>query len=240
MAGHIELMKAASMTSQEIGDLVDSRHDSVCRTIIRLVGHGIIALPPTVDKPTAGRTARQYLFSGDQGKRDCLVVVAQLSPEFTGRVVDRWQELEAKQAPSIPQTYAAALLEAGRLAQLAEQQAEQLALAAPKVEFVDQYVESTGLKGFRQVCKLLQANETTFRQFLVDKKIMYRLNNEWTATAQHIEAGRFATKTGVNKHNDHAYSSSLFTPKGVEWIAGEWGKYKLEMYGVDQGQQLLP
>lgn len=28
-------------------------------------------------------------------KRDTLVVVAQLSPEFTARLVDRWQELEA-------------------------------------------------------------------------------------------------------------------------------------------------
>lgn len=28
------------------------------------------------------------------GKRDSYVVVAQLSPEFTARLVDRWQELE--------------------------------------------------------------------------------------------------------------------------------------------------
>lgn len=240
MAGHIELMKAASMTSQEISELVGSRHDKVKQSIERLANRKgadgnpapVIQLPPMGKvRNHIGQNVSEYIFTGDQGKRDCLVVVAQLSPEFTGRVVDRWQELEAQQTPTIPQTYAAALLEAGRLAQLVEDQSKQLALAAPKVEFVDQYVESTGLKGFRQVCKLLQANETTFRQFLVDKKIMYRLNGEWTATAQHIEAGRFATKTGVNQHNDHAYSSSLFTPKGVEWIAGEWGKYKLEMYG---------
>ncbi|QRG09274.1 Rha family transcriptional regulator [Xanthobacter dioxanivorans] len=31
-------------------------------------------------------------------KRSCLIVVAQLSPEFTARVVDRWQELEQRVA----------------------------------------------------------------------------------------------------------------------------------------------
>src|SRR5690625_4106329 len=62
-------------------------------------------------------------------------------------------------APAIPQTYAEALLEAGRLAKITEEQAAQLAIAAPKAEFVDKYVESTGLKGFRQVAKLLKANE---------------------------------------------------------------------------------
>ena len=65
-----------------------------------------------------------------------------------------------KNGNAIPQTYAAALLEAGRLAQLNEQQAEQLAMAAPKVEFVDKYVTAdSGSKGFRQVAKLLCANE---------------------------------------------------------------------------------
>jgi hypothetical protein len=33
-----------------------------------------------------------------------LVVVAQLSPEFTARVVDRWQQLEAERAPFDPST----------------------------------------------------------------------------------------------------------------------------------------
>ena len=42
-------------------------------------------------------------FPGEQGKRDSIVVVAQLSPEFTARLVDRWQELEAQVAkPALP------------------------------------------------------------------------------------------------------------------------------------------
>ena len=37
-------------------------------------------------------------------------------------VIKRWKELEAQQAPKIPKTYAAALLEAGRLAEIVENQ----------------------------------------------------------------------------------------------------------------------
>ena len=50
------------------------------------------------EKPTAGRPSREYIFSGERGKRDSIVVVAQLSPEFTARLVDRWQQLEQQAA----------------------------------------------------------------------------------------------------------------------------------------------
>lgn len=88
-----------TMTSREIADLVDSRHDSVKRAIERLVEKRVITSPPMVEKPTDGRPVVEYVFSGEQGKRDSIVVVAQLSPEFTARLVDRWQELESQQKP---------------------------------------------------------------------------------------------------------------------------------------------
>jgi len=101
-----------------------------------------------------------------------------------------------------------------------------LALAAPKVDFVDRYVTAdTGSKGFRQVAKLLKANEARFREFLLAEKIMYRLGGEWVAHQNHIDAGRFSVKTG--EANGHAFNRSLFTSKGVEWVAGEWAKAKV-------------
>ena len=85
---------ALTMSSREIAELVDSRHDSVKRTIERLVEKGVITSPPTVEKPTDGRPVTEYVFSGEQGKRDSIVTVARLSPEFTAALVDRWQTLE--------------------------------------------------------------------------------------------------------------------------------------------------
>lgn len=103
----ITLSSAKTMNTREIAELVEARIDSVKRTIDRLVERGVITQPPTVDVPfvdEAGRnrTVSVYVFSGEQGKRDSIVVVAQLSPEFTGRLVDRWQELEASATTAPP------------------------------------------------------------------------------------------------------------------------------------------
>lgn len=81
------------MSSREIADLVESRHDNVKRTIETLAAKGVIPSPQSEEKPTAGRPVIEYRLD----KRSSLIVVAQLCPEFTARIVDRWQELEAKQ-----------------------------------------------------------------------------------------------------------------------------------------------
>ena len=100
---------------------------------------------------------------------------------------------------------------------------QQLEIQAPKVAFVDKYVAGNGNKTFRQVAKLLQVKENTFRSFLVENKIMYLLNGEWTAYQNHVDAKRFHVKTGVSEFG-HAFNHALFTPKGIEWIAAELAK----------------
>lgn len=83
-----------TMTSREIADLVESRHDSVKRTIERLAESGAIALPPLVEVSNHGPGPSEMMVY-TVCKRDSYVIVAQLSPTFTARLVDRWQELEA-------------------------------------------------------------------------------------------------------------------------------------------------
>jgi len=216
---------AATMTSREMADLAEKRHDSVKRTIDTLAENKIISAPQSVEYlDSLGRKAMEYKI----GKRDSYVIMAQLSPEFTARLVDRWQELEtAAPAFTVPTTLSGALRLAAEQADTIEAQALQLAAAAPAVQFVDKYVDSTGLKGFRQVCKLLGANESAFREFLLDEKIMYRLGGEWVPHAQHLDAGRFSVKAGTSDVSGHAFNSARFTAKGVSWVAGEWAKYKI-------------
>ncbi|MCE7762922.1 phage antirepressor protein [Pseudomonas putida] len=103
-----------------------------------------------------------------------------------------------------------------------------LAVVAPKVEFVDRYVDSSGLKVFRQTAKLLRANEARFREFLIFKKVMYHMGGEWQAYLQHIDAGRFDIKTGTSECG-HPFNQAKFTPKGVTWVAGLWAQFNLEV-----------
>ncbi|MGL6246232.1 Rha family transcriptional regulator [Pseudomonas sp.] len=137
VATHFRIQQDVSrttMSSREVADLVGSRHDSVKRTIERLQENGVVSFTPSVETSHEGAGARPvevYLVN----KRDSFVVVAQLSPEFTARLVDRWQELEERMvSPVTLPSYAEALrLYADQIEQTAvlrvenHQQAEKIA-----------------------------------------------------------------------------------------------------------------
>jgi phage antirepressor YoqD-like protein len=218
-----------TMSSREIADITDKRHDNVMRVCRELKAAGItpqIEECRVINELAGGREFTEYRLN----KRDSLVLVARLSPEFTARLVDRWQELEAIAPAPVPrQLSTLELLEIAMTSERERIRLEvELAAAAPAVEFVERYADSTGTKGFRQVAKLLGANEHRFREFLIDEKIMYRLGRELTPHSQHIDVGRFCVKAGTSLDTGHAYNSARFTPKGVTWVAGEWAKWQLE------------
>ena len=218
---------ARTMSSREIAELVGSRHSDVMRTIDRLLDKRVISgcTPSAYTQEQNGQPYRQYLVC----KRDSFVVVAQLCPEFTAALVDRWQELEAQVAKPVELSRMEILqlaMESEKARLLA---VEQLAIAAPKAAFVDQYVEAAGSMSFRQVAKLLNANERQFRQLLLDKGVMYYLGGVLTPYSQHQEAGRVEFKTGTSETNGHAFSQSRFTAKGVQWVAGLWAAYQIEV-----------
>lgn len=94
---YLDSTKDLTMSSREIADLVEARHDNVKVTVDRLVAKGVIAQPALQDEQNSDSLGRPRVTQVYQlKKRDCFVVVAQLSPEFTARVVDRWQELETR------------------------------------------------------------------------------------------------------------------------------------------------
>ncbi|EDI0748239.1 Rha family transcriptional regulator [Salmonella enterica] len=102
--------KQLSMTHREIAEVVKSRPDNVKVSIERLAERGVIQLPATKvleEISNLGLPIKRecYVFEGEQGRRDSIVVVAQLCPEFTAQIVDRWQELEKeKEQAQIPAT----------------------------------------------------------------------------------------------------------------------------------------
>jgi phage antirepressor YoqD-like protein len=213
------------MTSREVAEVTGKRHDHVMRDIeIMLSDLGATSPQIWGDLPdTYGRPQRVAFLP----KRETLILVSGYSVTMRAKIIDRWQELEAGLVPQVPQTMAQALRLAAEQAERLEAAQLQIAAAAPKVEFHDRYAASTGNKGFREVCKLLHANEREFREFLISARIMYRLAGELTPMAQHIDAGRFVVKAGTSQGSGHAFNQPKFTPKGVTWIAGEWAKHCL-------------
>ncbi|MFV3314091.1 phage antirepressor KilAC domain-containing protein [Pseudomonas sp. L7] len=222
---------ARTMSSREIAELTGKAHKNVLADIRAMLDELELnwADFSAQYKDSTGRSLP--CFNLDREMTDTLLTG--YSAKMRLAVVKRWRELEEGSGRVIatlpdfsnPAAAARAWAEQYEQRQVAQQA---LAIAAPKVEFVDKYVESTGLKGFRQTAKLLRANEARFREFLLDKKIMYRMGGEWQAYQQHIDAGRFEVKTDTAE-NGHAFNQTKFTPKGVTWVAGLWAQYNLEV-----------
>ncbi|MGB6097904.1 MAG: phage antirepressor KilAC domain-containing protein [Comamonas thiooxydans] len=217
-----------TMSSREIAELTAKDLGHVNRDIRAMLDS--LQDDPELEHVREDQDGRGYTTAFHLGRELTYTLLAGYNVVLRRRVIARWQELEVQQAPKLPQTMAQALRLAAEQAEQIEAQQEQLALAAPKVAFVDRYVAATsGEKGFREVCKLLGANEHEFSEFLARAKIMYRLAGKMTPHAEHLAAGRFKVKTGTAPRNDHAYAQAKFTPKGVEWVAGLWGSHKARL-----------
>lgn len=201
-----------TMTSQQIADLVGSRHDSVKRSIERLgtqknlKDNAVIQLPPLVEvKNHLGQTVEEYVFSGEQGERDSYIVVAQLSPEFTAKLVDEWKRL--KGATGIPQTYAEAL-------RLAADQAEQLALAAPKVSYYDKVVERDTLLNATQVGQKIGLSAVRLNRHLDDLGVYNQSIKRGRAFRQSfVDAGH-----GIMRQTETGHAQPMITLTGEAWI----------------------
>ncbi|HAM4877376.1 Rha family transcriptional regulator [Escherichia marmotae] len=148
----------ASMTSVEIAELVGSRHDKVKQSIERLAERRIIQLPPmgiseNINGLGLTQKSKHYLFEGERGKRDSIIVVAQLCPEFTARLVDRWRELEEqiRKPMSEIEMVAAMALEAVRQQKRITQVEEKVSHVAETVEQIKKGTIREGYAGYRQL-----------------------------------------------------------------------------------------
>ncbi|MCX8260614.1 Rha family transcriptional regulator [Escherichia coli] len=161
------ILEKPSMTSIEIAELVGKRHDNVKRTIETLAESGVIVRPQIEDEPKIdvmgrSRLIQVFRFSDEQGKRDSIIVVAQLCPEFTARLVDRWRELEEQARQPLTEIEMIAAMAAN-----AVQQQKRLHVVESKVSQVVETVEQIkkgnmpeGYIGYRQLaakCGLTEA-----------------------------------------------------------------------------------
>ncbi|EHM2991798.1 TPA: Rha family transcriptional regulator [Escherichia coli] len=161
------ILEKPSMTSIEIAELVGKRHDNVKRTIETLDKGGVIVRPQIevfekINNLGLRRSVEAYVFEGEQGKRDSIIVVAQLSPEFTARLVDRWRELEEQVRQPLTEIEMIAAMAAN-----AVQQQKRLHVVESKVSQVAETVEQIkkgnmpeGYIGYRQLaakCGLTEA-----------------------------------------------------------------------------------
>jgi len=185
------------MSSREIAELTGKDHKNVLRTLRGLIEQNLVAQIEPLKYEYRG----QYFDYFNLDKRDSLVLVARLSPEFTAAIVDRWQELEKSNKPSIPQTYAEAL-------QLAADQAKQLEEAKPKLEVYDALADRKGDVSTTILAKQLGITAIKLNKLLREHGIKWQKADLPKAGYQDW----FNVVADVK--NGHEFTQCLITPLG--------------------------
>ena len=193
-----------NMSSREIAELTEKPHDNVLKTIRSLIDGGVVkaTTPQEYIHPQNKQTYLEYLSD----KRDSFVIVARLSPEFTARLVDRWQELEAQVvtpvAPMLPRTptdlavnHITAVMQLAALFEVPTHLAQveavkgarltyqidlteilRLAPAQSMIRLEDEAVEPTELG------KRLGLSAIKMNQWLEERGFQAKINSEWVPT----------------------------------------------------------
>ena len=117
--------------------------------------------------------------------------------------------------PKLPQTYAEALLEAGRLALENEKQAELLRIAAPKVEFVDRFTQRESLQNATQVAQTMGMSAVKMNRQLDEVGGVYNksVKRSRAFCTDWIEKGM-----GKMIQNEIGHPQAMFTTLGVSKV----------------------
>ena len=222
---------AMTMTSKEMADLTEKRHDNVKRLIETLANQEVISLPQ-IEEVKVQRERREEVVSVYRiGKRDSYIIVAQLSPEFTARLVDRWQELEDQARNPV-----AALSRVDLLKLALDSEEKRLALEqrvgelAPKAAALDLISASDEALTITQAAKELSVKREKLTNWMHANGWIYRQNSAWVAYQQHIQNGRLEFKeahyTDANTGQECSKPYCHILPKGLAILAKHFAAKK--------------
>lgn len=200
----VSINSELTMSSREIADLTGKEHKNVKRDIENMLSdlEGDALTFERIYFDTMNRQQNEYHL--DRRHVDCLLTG--YSAVLRMKVIDRWQELESA-TPKIPQTYAEAL-------RLAADQAEQIALMAPKADVFDKIVDRGVLMTATQVGQKIGMSAVKLNSHLSELGV-------YNASVKRSKAFKqwFVDKgLGEMKQTELGYSQALFTNAGEAWI----------------------
>lgn len=206
---------SVTMSSREIAELCEKEHRHVTRDIEAMFSQLNIHAEGYAHfwtHPQNGQAYREFRLPYDL----TLTLISGYSVVLRKKIIDRWKELESRQG--IPQSFSQALRLAAEQQEVIEQQSHQLALQAPKVAFVEHYVEVGTTKSLRETAKILNFPEKRLIECLERDRVLYRQSGNLLPYQDKQAKQLFAVKTGTAEHG-HNFTQTRVTAKGIEWIA---------------------
>ena len=214
------LSNTATMSSREIAELTGKQISHVHRDFKTMMNDlGVTDNGVLTTSGASSKYGSAFDYELDAQGRIALInlnqeltltLVSGYSAKLRNSIIKRWKELEANQENqlSLPQSFAEAL-------RLAADQAEQLAIAAPKVAFVDELVNRDNLMTATQVGQKHKMSAIKLNRFLDELGGVY---------SKRVERGRVFLQPFINKgygelkQNNTGHDQPLFTNKGEIWI----------------------
>ena len=238
-----------TMSSREIAELTGKEHKHVMRDIRDMLEE------LEEDESKFGHI---YL-DAYQREKPCfnlpkdltITLISGYNVKMRHAITQRWMELEAAKTPAIPQTYAAALMAAAQAEMAKEvlqlenakkdavivEQAEALAIAAPKAEFYDTAVDCDALYLPSQIASMLNLRE--YRSAQKVNELLERMKWQrrqqcgvdkngkpqfkWVPTAFANENGYMTVRTRPIPGQSFTKNSPYTSPKGYLHIRHQVG-----------------
>lgn len=206
------------MSSREIAEYTGKQHSHVFRDIKKMLADLDEEYQEYIHIWTHPQNKQSYEeFTLNRDLTDCLLTG--YSAKARLKVIKRWKELEHNSQHKVPVNFSEAL-------QLAADQAKQLELAAPKVAFVDKFVDVGTTKTLRETAKILSYPERKMIALMIDHDILYRMSGNLLPYQKYHEQKLFEVKTG--ERNGHAYTQTRVTTKGVAWLGQRYASDLME------------
>lgn len=193
-------------------------HSDFMKKVPEVLGGGSGIFSDTYQHDQNGQIYQCYKFP----KREACLMAMSYSYELQAKVFDYMTELEMKQQEIqmygmvVPKSYGEALIALGNKQVTIEHQQQQLALAAPKVDFVNKYVERDVTKNLTSVAKEMEISAKALGAWLRDEGHAFKSKDKLVWTKPFIDSGY-----GVHKHfstEKKAGSQALITPDGDLFI----------------------
>lgn len=216
LTNYIELRNSElAMSSREIAKLTNKEHRNVLADIRNMLDElKIQSADFSADyKDSRGRTYQEYLLP----KKYIECLLTGYSIPLRMKVIDRMHELEKRFIPqTLPEALRAYADECEKNLKLESKIQED----APKVEFMNNFIDITTTKSLRETAKILKMPERAMIDLLIDNHILFRQSGNLLPYADQINKGYFEVKAG-EKHG-HAYTQTRVTTKGLSYIAGRF------------------
>lgn len=209
-----------TMSSREIAQLCQKRHDNVCNDI-RILNEtyekmGLLKIKDTLyTNEQNGQQYREYLLTKEQS----IDLVTGYNRELRIAINRRWQELESSQSLTLPNFTDPAEAAEAWAKEYREKQALAIELKAaePKINFYDKVGDSNNLLIASKIGQSFKTNPmsaVTLNKHL-EKFDVYNMA---------IKSGRVFKQWFVDKglgrmvQNENGYPQAKFTTDGQQWI----------------------